>query len=74
MKQLLTNSNFWAALAALAGAICAACGMDSGSVQQLTTIISSAAVLVAVIIGQSVKQAATIKANATLESAKIGKG
>jgi predicted permease len=73
IKAILSNPNFWTALIGVVVAICGAYGLPQGSIEQITAIISATSVLIASILGQNIKQAATIKANAQIEAIKASR-
>lgn len=52
-KHKLASRKFWAALAALVGAIAIVCGAGESVVSEVTAIISAAGVLCAYILGES---------------------
>lgn len=53
-KRKLSSRKFWAALAALVGAIAVVCGAGESVITEVTAIISAAGVLAAYILGESI--------------------
>lgn len=52
-KRKLTSRKFWFALIGFVTALCIAFGVDSLTIEQVTTIITAGGVLVAYILGES---------------------
>jgi hypothetical protein len=52
-KRKLASRKFWAALAALVGAVAVFCGAGESVITEVTAIISAAGVLVAYILGEA---------------------
>lgn len=53
-KRKLSSRKFWAALAALVGAVAVVCGAGESVITEVTAIISAAGVLAAYILGESI--------------------
>lgn len=53
-KRKLSSRKFWAALAALVGAVAVFCGAGESVITEVTAIISAAGVLAAYILGESI--------------------
>lgn len=53
-KRKLASRKFWAALAAFIGAVAVFCGAGESVITEITAIISTAGVLIAYILGESI--------------------
>ena len=53
-KRKLSSRKFWAALGALVAAIAVVCGAGESVITEVSAIISSAGVLIAYILGESI--------------------
>ena len=56
-KQKLSSRKFWAAVAGFVTAVLVAFNVESGTVEQITAIVTAGGVLVAYILGESVVDA-----------------
>ena len=56
-KQKLSSRKFWAAVAGFVTAVLVAFNIESGTVEQITAIVTAGGVLVAYILGESVVDA-----------------
>lgn len=56
-KQKLSSRKFWAAVAGFVTAVLVASNVESGTVEQITAIVTAGGVLVAYILGESVVDA-----------------
>lgn len=63
-KRKLTSRKFWAALGALIAAIAVVCGAGESVITEVSAIISSAGVLIAYILGESIIDASSGTDNA----------
>ena len=70
-KSKLTSNSFWVAVVGFVTSLLTAFNVPAGGVAQVTAIIMAAATLIAYIIGSGIKDAAIVKANAQVESAKL---
>lgn len=59
-KRKLTSRKFWAAVTGFVSAILVACNVDDMTVEQVVTVISASAVLIAYIIGEGMIDAAGV--------------
>lgn len=73
-KTIVSNGAFWAALIGFVTAILVAFNVPQGTVEQIASIISAASIVIAYIVGDGIKQAATIKANSLVEAEKVKQG
>jgi len=60
-KQKLTSRKFWAAVIGFITAILVAFGVDDLTIEQVVSVISASAVLIAYIIGEGIADAARLK-------------
>ena len=63
-KRKLSSRKFWAALGALVAAIAVVCGAGESVITEVSAIISSAGVLIAYILGESIIDASSGTDNA----------
>lgn len=62
-KRKLTSRKFWVALVGFVGALLLAFNVDSGSVEQITSIIMSFASLIAYILAEGLVDATNVGGN-----------
>lgn len=66
LKELLTSTSFWAAVIGLVSTLLIAFNIPQATVTQITSIITSASIIIAFIVGDSIKTSANIKAQTAL--------
>lgn len=71
-KQKLTSRKFWAAVVGFVTAILVAFGANDLTIEQVTSVISASAVLIAYIIGEGMVDAARFNAEASAKDESEG--
>jgi len=71
-KQKLTSRKFWAAVTGFITAILIAFKVDSLTIEQVVSVISASAVLIAYIIGEGMVDAARINASTPIQDESEG--
>lgn len=71
-KTKLTSRKFWAAVTGFVTAILVAFKVDKLTIEQVVSVISASAVLIAYIIGEGMVDAARVKAETTTQDESDG--